>query len=579
MQRTQRVDIFWDFATTPIDGDVSGYQIAKGLREIADSYGLVRSFRTYLDVVRQQHPGFSKLKRELYTSGISIIDCPSTSREDVADKAMIVDILTLVMDESPAHTILVATGDQDISYALAILRLRRFRVILVYPTGTHECLVMQSDESINWHRRILGRDSSESDQDDLSSSSSSSSPSPSSKHSITPYIPYSSAPPINGFPSSASAQMSTGGHSKHVGTSGRRTSSPRHQIAKLNANSPLIDVQPPHRPSLTPPLIVSPHKSRAPSSIGSFREASLLSAGSRGVSTADAKPRARSDTVSGGFFFSSPPSFPLGLPPTAIKTPTPRAAPEISPVSSHSSGGFAIVNRPTPERHLDQGRRAAGASQPEATSIPIPLEPLNGPTQILPTAAPPTTPAPSINLQGNTPTIAAVDPAPGAIDKATSLATPDTPRAPVPAKVPHSGATTRTDRLAVASQGFDNKQAATVGASSSAATLKPRATLNPPKPVKVVAANSATTSGPPKSVPVIYRPLVKCLRVPNQHGIMWFNQSQVASAILRINPQVYKTAGVKKWGAYALAAQKAGIVSLRGETISLSVEWLNVPVP
>lgn len=75
--------------TARVKSQISGYEIAKGLRQIANTFGSLRSFRVYLDVACQSHPGFAPLRKELHSSGVSILDCPSSSRKDVADKAMI----------------------------------------------------------------------------------------------------------------------------------------------------------------------------------------------------------------------------------------------------------------------------------------------------------------------------------------------------------------------------------------------------------------------------------------------------------------------------------------------------------
>ncbi|KAJ3572498.1 hypothetical protein NP233_g3050 [Leucocoprinus birnbaumii] len=370
MQMAQKVDIFWDFETTPLQSDISGFQIARRLREIANSYGLVRSFRTYLDVTKQQNPNFSKLKRELYSSGISIIDCPGTSRKDVVDKTMIVDMLTLAMDESPPSTILVATGDQDISYALAILRLRRFKVILVYPTGIHECLVMQSDQSTNWDSEVLGRDTDREEHRGRSSSSSSSSP---SRRSVGSYISYASAPPVNGLQSSVAPRAPMGGYSKSLNTSISQAKIPRHHRTRSSARSSIIDELSPFNSPSHSPSPSRPQSPRSPKSLSGNHD-SIPTSLTQAHGADNLKPRARSSTISGGFFFPPPPTFPLDPPPRDTMTLAPKTEPEASATSTPSSSGFAIIDRPksTPEHQPDDTR----SPQPDkASSSPVPNSP------------------------------------------------------------------------------------------------------------------------------------------------------------------------------------------------------------
>lgn len=75
--------------TAKIEGKGSGCQVARELSSIADQFGVVKTFRTYLDVMNQLDDNFSTIRRELYSSGVTMVDCPSHSGRDIADKVII----------------------------------------------------------------------------------------------------------------------------------------------------------------------------------------------------------------------------------------------------------------------------------------------------------------------------------------------------------------------------------------------------------------------------------------------------------------------------------------------------------
>ncbi|KXN82516.1 hypothetical protein AN958_02367, partial [Leucoagaricus sp. SymC.cos] len=515
--------------TARVKSQVSGYQIAKGLREIADSYGLIRSFRTYLDIANQSHPGFSILRRELHSSGISIVDCPSTSRKDVADKAMIVDMLTLAMDESPPSTILVATGDQDLAYALAVLRLRRFKIVLVHPTHTKECLLMQSDDSIDWHRRVLGMDSGGNDGPPSSSSSSSSS-SP-SNHSSD--LSYATHPITNGFEHSA-GQGDPSSNSGGVSTC--HFTSVQQRTQGLNAASESL-IGSPRRPG--------------------------------DADTPSTSKRARSGTLSTsmGSFFPPPPNFPLDPSPaqrlgSSEPTPALEEKAETSPNSSRSSEGFTIVGRSS----LDENATASALLVPSPSSPSTSSKPVRPPTPPPPlmTSHPSTTPI-GMTAIVTTPTQA---PKTNTSSKAEPTRVNSPPKPVLPA----------TPRTAVLPNG-PTSIPVTTSKSQPTPTATTSSSNMPTKPSTIsrTPLGNAATS-PARAVPTIHRPLVKCLQLLRQNQLVWVEQSQVASKIIKLNPKVYKDAGVNKWGKYALKAINDGIILKKGDSISLRTEWVYAAV-
>lgn len=97
------------------------------------------------------------IRSDLQTSGVSIINVPRNGRKDVADKMMIVDVLTYAMDNLAANTtIVVISGDRDFAYAVSVLRLRQYEVVLITLPNAHYSLTAQASATFDWLLDILG---------------------------------------------------------------------------------------------------------------------------------------------------------------------------------------------------------------------------------------------------------------------------------------------------------------------------------------------------------------------------------------------------------------------------------------
>ncbi|KJA27236.1 hypothetical protein HYPSUDRAFT_35856, partial [Hypholoma sublateritium FD-334 SS-4] len=87
----------------------------------------------------------------LQASGVSLTDCAPNGRKEVADKMIIVDMLAYAMDHPAPRTLVLISGDRDYAYALAVLRLRRYHVVLVTLGNAHASLVAQASECLDWY--------------------------------------------------------------------------------------------------------------------------------------------------------------------------------------------------------------------------------------------------------------------------------------------------------------------------------------------------------------------------------------------------------------------------------------------
>lgn len=62
--------------------------------------------------------------------------------------------MTFAMDNPAPATIVLITGDRDFVYPVSILRMRRYRVILIAPNNTHGSLRYQASSVLHWEQMV-----------------------------------------------------------------------------------------------------------------------------------------------------------------------------------------------------------------------------------------------------------------------------------------------------------------------------------------------------------------------------------------------------------------------------------------
>jgi NYN domain len=157
----------------PASANTSGYTIVNSIRSVAQTFGSVKLFKAYLGVTEQVPVSRALvLRSELQSSGVSLTDCPHNGRKDVADKMIIgvsaslqhtifmisqlsVDMLAYAIDNPVPSTVVLISGDRDFAYALAMLRLRRYRVVLITLSNAHPSLRAQASLCFDWISDIL----------------------------------------------------------------------------------------------------------------------------------------------------------------------------------------------------------------------------------------------------------------------------------------------------------------------------------------------------------------------------------------------------------------------------------------
>ncbi|KAG9318409.1 hypothetical protein JVU11DRAFT_500 [Chiua virens] len=154
MSDHSKVAIFWDYenCSPPSTTCGLGYDIVNNIGRIARIFGSITTFRAYLDISAQSSKSAVVLRSELQSSGVSMIDCPHNGKKDVVDKMILVDMLAFAVDHPAPATIILIAGDRDYAYAVSVLKLRKYHVILVVPASpnTSPSLENQASLVVDW---------------------------------------------------------------------------------------------------------------------------------------------------------------------------------------------------------------------------------------------------------------------------------------------------------------------------------------------------------------------------------------------------------------------------------------------
>ncbi|KZT28228.1 DUF537-domain-containing protein [Neolentinus lepideus HHB14362 ss-1] len=149
------VSIFWDYENCRPPSGVAGNVLVDRIRTIAHQYGRVTGFKAYFDLAESVSSRSPNIRSELQSSGVSLNDCPHDGRKDVADKMIIVDMLAFAIDHPAPATVILISGDRDFAYAVSVLRLRMYRVIVITPKASSASIKYSASEVLDWDRDIV----------------------------------------------------------------------------------------------------------------------------------------------------------------------------------------------------------------------------------------------------------------------------------------------------------------------------------------------------------------------------------------------------------------------------------------
>ncbi|KAH6573843.1 hypothetical protein BASA60_005863 [Batrachochytrium salamandrivorans] len=126
--RQSPVAIFWDIENCAPPNSVPGYVAVNNIRKALLQFGPIQQFRV----------------------------CSHRQSKYAADKMIMVDMLSYVMDTPTPATIVLISGDRDFVYALAVLRNRNYNVVLIVPNkGASPVLLAQATTVLEWRCDIF----------------------------------------------------------------------------------------------------------------------------------------------------------------------------------------------------------------------------------------------------------------------------------------------------------------------------------------------------------------------------------------------------------------------------------------
>ncbi|KAH0584274.1 hypothetical protein H2248_009822 [Termitomyces sp. 'cryptogamus'] len=150
MQHHEHVAVFWDFENLLPRLGVPGYETVQAIRSLAHDFGVIISFKAYLEV-----SSTLRLWTELQASGVALIDCPHHRGAQAAGKMLLVDLIAFAIDHPTPATIFLISGDRDFAYAVSTLRHRKYKVVILCPPDAHSSLVAQADVHLDWNAKVL----------------------------------------------------------------------------------------------------------------------------------------------------------------------------------------------------------------------------------------------------------------------------------------------------------------------------------------------------------------------------------------------------------------------------------------
>ncbi|KAJ7582917.1 NYN domain-containing protein [Mycena floridula] len=145
---SEPVAVFWDYESC--QHVASGCEIVNAIRTVVHRYGHIAQFKAYLDISEHNAP---HLRFELQSSGVSLTDCPLNGLRNISAQMIIVDMFTYALEKSPPCTLVLITGDRDFAYAVSVLRLRGYNVVLI--SSQSPAWKSQASACFDWNTEVV----------------------------------------------------------------------------------------------------------------------------------------------------------------------------------------------------------------------------------------------------------------------------------------------------------------------------------------------------------------------------------------------------------------------------------------
>ncbi|KAH9287668.1 hypothetical protein KI387_031785, partial [Taxus chinensis] len=126
-----KTSVWWDLEKCPVPSGVDPHAIAQNISSALTNCGFKGAVS--ITAFGDTHALSPNIQRALSSTGIALQHVPSGVK-DASDKRILVDMLFWAVDNSAPANYLLISGDRDFANALHQLSMRRYNILLAYPT-------------------------------------------------------------------------------------------------------------------------------------------------------------------------------------------------------------------------------------------------------------------------------------------------------------------------------------------------------------------------------------------------------------------------------------------------------------
>ncbi|KZP33213.1 hypothetical protein FIBSPDRAFT_924738 [Athelia psychrophila] len=139
------VAIFWDIDKLPLPSESPTYETVLKIIDKAHGYGPVTLFKAYSDAPALVNGESARC--DLLAAGVSFVNCKQVESNS---NTISVDMLVYAMDHPTPATLVVISDDNLLIYACSMLRMRKYRIVVVSPSNASHHMQGESSAFVDW---------------------------------------------------------------------------------------------------------------------------------------------------------------------------------------------------------------------------------------------------------------------------------------------------------------------------------------------------------------------------------------------------------------------------------------------
>ncbi|KZP20077.1 hypothetical protein FIBSPDRAFT_1045141 [Athelia psychrophila] len=159
MSEETPVAIFWDIDRIPLPSESPTYEIVNKITDKAHEDGFIVMFKAYSDVPELVNGGSARY--DLQAAGVSSVGCAQDGTKNVTIST---DMLVYAMDHPAPATLVVISDDNQLTYVCSILRMRKYRVVVISSSHGGHLMKRRASVLIDWSE-LMGTISEDEDSE------------------------------------------------------------------------------------------------------------------------------------------------------------------------------------------------------------------------------------------------------------------------------------------------------------------------------------------------------------------------------------------------------------------------------